>query len=117
MIAFLHRIIRPKLKRVTKIDFVPVIFANGVDDDLPGLVAAIKNERVQFDEKIIEVGEPVIIHKRSLALSCRILYIAGHGKSPPYEFGPGEVFVTEGNPSRRIHISNCDIFMNITPRM
>ena len=33
-------------------DFVPVIFANGEDDDLPGIAAALQNEAVQYGEHV-----------------------------------------------------------------
>lgn len=41
--------------------FVPVIFANGVDDDLPGIAAAMADEAVQYDGVIREPGEPVVV--------------------------------------------------------
>ncbi len=49
--------------------FVPVIFANGEDDDTQGLIAAIENERVQFDEKIYDPGEHISISDRKILLS------------------------------------------------
>lgn len=60
---------KPRTTRVPSIDartkplprFVPVIFANGVDDDLPGIEAALRDEAVQLDGVICEPGDPVVV--------------------------------------------------------
>lgn len=48
--------------------FVPVIFANGEDDDAPGVQAAFDNEAVQFDERIYEPDEDIVIVGRTVLL-------------------------------------------------
>lgn len=68
---------------VSRLGLVPVIFANGEDDDLPGLVAAIENRRVQFDDRIYEPGEPLIIRERSLRSSQPIQIIGRNGERLP----------------------------------
>lgn len=61
---------RPKAKRLPR--FVPVIFANGDDDDAPGLQACADNEAVQFDGRIYEPNEEVTIVGRHLVLGSPV---------------------------------------------
>lgn len=62
----------------TRLDLVPVIFANGTDDDLPGLVAALGNARVLFDDRILEPNDPLVVERRILRISRRV-YVLGPG--------------------------------------
>lgn len=48
----------------------PVIFANGVDIDLPGLEAALQNLPVWYDGRCYAPGESVIVQGRILTLPC-----------------------------------------------
>lgn len=57
---------RPAAKQLPR--FVPVIFANGQDNDSPGLQAACDNEAVQFDDRVYEPGESIDIIGRTLLL-------------------------------------------------
>jgi hypothetical protein len=60
-------------------EWVPVIFANGEDDDTPGLIALFTNEKVQLDETIYKPGEAVTIVARRLVVthSFKIVYSDG----------------------------------------
>lgn len=53
--------------------FVPVIFANGQDDDTPGLVALFSNEAVQFDERVYQPGGLIKIAHRAIVMTRNIL--------------------------------------------
>lgn len=48
----------------------PVIFANGEDDDLPGLEAAMQNRAVWFEGKRYAPGQTLCIRGRVLSPSC-----------------------------------------------
>lgn len=85
--------------------FVPVIFANGEDDDLPGLAAAVENRHVQFDDRIYKPGEELIIDRRHLYLSRGIFIV---GAKADWPVAADEWFVVrEADPGRPITISNC----------
>ena len=62
---------RLKLKTLPR--FVPVIFANGEDDDAPGLQACFDDEPVQYENRIYEPGEAVTIFGRHLILSRAVI--------------------------------------------
>jgi hypothetical protein len=53
--------------------FVPVIFANGEDDDAPGLQACFDDEAVQLDGRIHEPGETVEICGRHIVLTREVV--------------------------------------------
>jgi hypothetical protein len=76
--------------------FVPVIFANGEDDDGPGLQACADNEAVQFDDRVFEPGEAIMICGRKL-----VVRRVGQGVSRGREMG---------GAGRDITIRNCTIF-------
>ncbi|GAA0730040.1 hypothetical protein [Sphingomonas japonica] len=88
--------------------FVSVIFANGTDDDLAGLAAAIRNERVLFDERVYEQGEEIAVIGRDLHLSQR-LCIVGKTTPVPDDFGPDDFVVKEADPSRHLIIQDCTL--------
>jgi|GEM_PF-4288812 len=48
----------------------PVIFANGIDNDLPGLEAALQNRAVWYEGKRYEPGQTLCIEGRILSLPC-----------------------------------------------
>lgn len=75
MLRELIRKLSPKPRRELKTMFLPVIFANGEDDDTPGFIAAMKEEPVQFDEKIYEPGERIDIVCRQIRFRCGTLHI------------------------------------------
>lgn len=117
MMALLDLIRRPKKKKAPALDFVPVIFANGSDDDLPGLTAAIENRRVQFQERIYKPDETIVIHRQVLALSCNFLLIIGHDEpDPSHRLRAGDAFIREARPSRRVDITHCNIIMGVRPQ-
>lgn len=106
--------------------FVPVIFASGRDDDLPGIVAALKNEAVQYGDRIYKPDENITVdgHREgngALCLSCDRLYILGpdqdlqsqmtrHGWLVPT---PQSVVVRcPDDMQRHVLISNNDIHMS-----
>lgn len=125
MIAMLERLIRTKRKTGPKLDFVPVIFANGVDDDLPGLVAALKDERVQYGSKIYKKGETIDIIGKQLALSCNCLVLKTENETlyvPPRREGfdysnPVVIRIPELGHGRNVNVTGCHIRFNATPRM
>jgi hypothetical protein len=73
---------RPTTKSLPR--FVPVIFANGEDDDGPGLQACFDNEAVQFDDRIYEPGEPVSIFGRRIVI-CAPIVSKGLGRHKHFE--------------------------------
>jgi hypothetical protein len=112
--ALLDRLRKPKLQRDLREIFVPVIFANGKDDDLPGIIAAIENRAVQFDEKIYQPGEPIVIYWREIRLSCNRLAILGQGDTPPdgWEHNPPNcVVIVEAQRPRKIRLRHCIFLM------
>jgi len=62
--------------RIRDLLTVPVIFANGRDDDLPGFRAAIENKRVFFRDRIYEPGEAIKSEGHTLAFSCGRIIIS-----------------------------------------
>lgn len=53
--------------------FVPVIFANGTDDDSTGLQAAVDNEAVMFDDKVYQTDEALVIEGRELVVTRTVV--------------------------------------------
>lgn len=96
--------LKPRLDLKTV--FVPVIFANGVDDDVPGLVAAIEHKLVQFDDKLYEPREDIEINGRTILLSKQ-LYVVGCDEPLP-DVGDAWVVIRQGNEGRHIAFNNCD---------
>lgn len=107
----LWRVPSVKRKEEPAFDFVPVIFANGVDDDLPGFEAAVKNERVQFDEHIYEEGEALLIDKRELYFSIHHVTILGVGRKVPSCCPPDTYVIQQREDTRPITITNCTFWM------
>lgn len=97
----------PQTDIAARLNLVPVIFANGVDDDLTGLVAAIGNGRVLFDDRVYGPGEAIVIERRNLRSSRRIFVVGpghdGAGLSPAW------VRVAQPVDGRRVLISHSDI--------
>ena len=52
---------------------VPVIFANGEDDDLPGITAALENEPVQYGDRVYEAGASIIIRDVRLRFNSNVI--------------------------------------------
>lgn len=94
---------RPKVN--LKELFLPVIFANGEDDDVPGLVAAIANKPFQFDDRIYKRGEELVIDRRTIRLSATLIILGSTAIAP--EVVEGSVVVREGD--RKVTISNSFI--------
>lgn len=97
---------------------VPVIFANGRDDDGPGLVAAAANERVLFDAKIYEPDENIDIVGRNLALSAPGVTVVDCDGDvihmpPGMPPTPGYLIVRYSRMARQIAISRCHIKLNV----
>jgi hypothetical protein len=95
-------------KHAPKLDFVPVIFANGEDDDIPGIVAAIENKRVQFDDKLYEPGEPLSVVRRKLVISRKLCAVSD-GTEPPERCRSAEwVVAIEPRDHRQIVFHFCE---------
>lgn len=75
-----------------RIRLTPVIFANGEDDDLPGLQAFARNEAVQYRDKVYEPDETVAVVGH-LNLSCHGVLFSAEGMPRIVAFGSmsGEV--------------------------
>ena len=56
-----------------KLDFVPVIFANGDDDDTTGMIAALNDDCVQYNDKIYEPGEDLEFIESKFGFNRQIL--------------------------------------------
>lgn len=100
----------PNTGRKTLPKFVPVIFANGNDDDLPGFEAAVKNVAVQYREKIYQPGEPIEIVGTYLRFTPHHITILG-AHVPIEKAMPGSYVIREGDPSRHITVDSCTIWM------
>lgn len=68
--------------------FVPVIFANGIDDDLPGLLAAFMNEAVQFEDHIYQPRDRIVIIGKVLLIDSRKGAWVDDGDTLLIVFGP-----------------------------
>ncbi len=90
---------------------IPVIFANGKDDDTLGLAAAFRNETVLFDEKEIKPFEDIVLYKRTIILTRPILVLgpnAKDGTEGQYDKYGGEWLRTYcPHPSREVSIKKC----------
>ena len=98
-----------------KFEAIPVVFANGEDDDTLGLVATLSNQRVIYEEDTYEVGQDVRIEGRRLLIS-RPLLVVGHGQSPTVdlaEFGhpDGPIVVEQPASPRCVTIANCTMIL------
>lgn len=114
--GLLDLIRRPKARRAADAEkrFVAVIFANGEDDDLPGLIAAAKNEPVQLDEKIYKPGETIRIVARKMLFNCGQIVIhqsSGELRMPPKPYAGRIVEITSAD-GRDIYMRNNDLFFN-----
>lgn len=101
-----------------KLDFVPVIFANGEDDDGPGLTAALTNQRVQFMDKIYQPNQDMILINCKFALTVPInLVDPVSGRTMKFEDIniPGFTFVTK--LGRVVLIQYCLVRQIVAPRM
>lgn len=106
---------RRKAKRAD-FNLVPVIFANGEDDDLPGFTAALRNEPVLFGETIYQPGEDITINGKRLAFSCNNIIIADDKGKLVTAMNPSltrGVVVTLANPGREIEVSDCHSHFNV----
>jgi len=93
-----------------KFELLPVIFANGEDDDLPGLVAAVLNEKVQFDERTYAPGEPIEIVGRSLLLSKGLCILGATDEvEPEFIDNPKWVVVRQPTQHRALSVRDCMI--------
>ena len=97
--------------------FVPcrVIFANGKDDDTPGIIAAIRNERVAYGEHVYEPGDPLRVDNVALRLTRPIAVVSPDGGligGLGLNLSPHHIVVCPpaGSP-RRTQITSCDVFI------
>jgi len=97
--------------------FVPVLFANGEDDDLLGLVAAFEHKPVMYDGKVYQPAEGITVKDRQLRLS-RPIYVVGRGGggqpiAPSLSDDQDWVICYEGDRGRRIAI--CGNYIRVGP--
>ena len=64
---------KTQTKTESRVDFLPVIFANGIDDDSVGFVAALENARVLFDDKVYQPGEAIKIIGRKMCFDRGVI--------------------------------------------
>jgi len=92
--------------------FVPVIFANGVDDDLPGIAAACKDEPVQYEDVVYKPGEAITLYGVTLRIFASGVKFVGDGEplelrpSPCDESGVAVVHVRE--TGRAVSFDHCN---------
>lgn len=90
-------------------EWVPVIFANGEDDDTPGLIACFANEKVQYGERVYRPDEDMVITGVSMVITKGIRLLSGEGSMT---IAPGaaeiiDISLSEG--FRKVEISHCSI--------
>jgi len=89
--------------------FIPVIFANGVDDDLPGFVAAAQNNVVLFDEDVYQPSQGIVIFGRHLVFGKKLCVVGAEDDIPEgirAERDRWEI-VVQPKGARRIAIHSC----------
>lgn len=64
----------------TAIDFLPVIFANGEDDDSVGFAAALENAPVLFDGRVYRPGEAIKIIGRKMCFDRGVIVLDPDGE-------------------------------------
>lgn len=71
-------------RRLTKlnVEWLPVIFANGEDDDGPGIAAYVSGNKVQFDDEVYLPEKDLHIFGRKMVFD-RKLEILNHPSSRP----------------------------------
>ena len=101
---------KTETKRKTQVafDFVPVIFANGEDDDLPGLTAAFRNEKVLYGERVYKPGEEIAITRRKIKIT-RGLYIFDEDPAFPKLLDNPDFVCVKSASGRVISIVNCQL--------
>jgi len=88
-------------------EWVPVIFGNGEDDDTPGIVASLTNEKVQVGDVIFAPGEDVYVENMHIIIKCHLTIINEKGRLEFFGSGP-EVTVRPA-PGRTTHFSDCTL--------
>jgi len=91
---------------------IPVIFADGENDDLPGLVAAIEGKPFLFDGELYAPDRDLDILGRRLVVT-RCIYVIAHDNADvePLEWDECTNFVVcrEQATSRAIRIEWCNL--------
>ena len=98
--------------------FVPVIFANGEDDDLPGLIAAIQDEAVQVGDVIVQPGDPIVlvgVHLRICAGQIIITDSSGVHPLPDFQFPGPVVHVASRLGPRHLTVRGCEMTFGVAP--
>lgn len=103
-----------KIRRhITELSTVPVLFANGRDDDLPGFIAACRNERFSFDGRIYEPGEDFTLSGATQSFSCGritinlngyIVHIPNIGMPSPGRC----IYIKAAHPGRNVLINHSN---------
>lgn len=102
-----------------KLDFVPVIFGNGEDNDCPGLLAAIGNERVQYEDTIYKPNESIVFDRTFFGLVNSFLL---NDVNTGLIYNLANVIRCKplfylNNGSRTLTFKNCTYSIIVTPRM
>lgn len=104
------------MERVKLPDFHPVIFANGEDDDFPGIVAAMENKPVYFLERLYRPGEQISVAFKTIRVSNYIA-VEDEYRNVTLVFGDGYgaphiVRIKDGKLKREIRFQNCSIVVD-----
>ncbi len=102
-------------KRFTKlnIEWLPVIFANGEDDDGPGVAAYISGKKVQFDDEVFPPEKDLHIVGRFMVFDRKLEILSEKHPNDKCIIGAswpdaGKVVVV-GRCAGTLHIENCSI--------
>lgn len=108
----MHDVIeKPKTDLRSK--FVPVIFANGHDDDLPGFVAAVQNEAVLFDGDVHKPSESIFIVGRNLRFTKKLCVVSASDDIPSHILNEVSKWLVVIVPESGRHITVKSCSLNI----
>lgn len=102
---------RPEVKPA--LHWLPVIFANGEDDDTPGLAALFAGEAVLIQDRLQPAGEDVLIERLLLVFDRRIDVVEDgeatitFGSDWPEDMA---IRVVKSDP-RKIIFDSCEFYM------
>lgn len=94
----------------SKFELIPVIFANGEDDDTTGLIAAIRNQKVLYEESVYQPGEPISIYGKTLYCAKSIAIFGPFCEiGEEYLNDPAWICIRGAHPGRKIDIDSCHL--------
>lgn len=87
------------------VEWLPVIFGNGEDDDTPGFCAVFMDEKVLIADDVCERGETAVIEGLRLVIDRRIDIVHPSGKVSTFgTYWPEETAIRLKEPETRRHI-------------